>query len=99
MNRLSGMDSLFLSLETARWPMHVGGLAVLDPHDALGFGFDRVRQTTAERIGQVPKLMWKLKEVPLGLDRPVWIEDRDFNIDRHFAHVSVRAPGGQEGGR
>ena len=95
MKRLSGLDSMFLSLETPRWPMHVAGLTVLDPREAPGFGFEQVRDSFAERIGRVPKMMWKLKEVPWGLDRPVWVEDRDFDVDRHFERVAVKAPGGR----
>ncbi len=95
MNRLSGPDSMFLSLETPRWPLHVGGVSILDPSDAPDFSFERVCQNCAERIVRVPKLTWKLKEVPFGLDRPVWVEDRDFDVRRHFERVRVKAPGGR----
>jgi hypothetical protein len=31
MEQLSGMDSAFLYMETARTPMHIGGIAIYDP--------------------------------------------------------------------
>jgi hypothetical protein len=34
---------------------------------------------TLERLERVPKVRWKLKEVPLHLDRAVWIEDKHSN--------------------
>ena len=43
-----------------------------------------------------PKFLWKLKQVPLDLDRPVWVEDTDFAIERHVRRVGVPAPGGAE---
>jgi diacylglycerol O-acyltransferase len=36
----------------------------------------------------------KLREVPLGLDHPVWVEDPDFDIDRHVHRLAVPSPGG-----
>jgi diacylglycerol O-acyltransferase / wax synthase len=96
MQRLGGIDPLFLSLETPRWPTHVGGLMVLDPGDAPDLSFERLRQDFGERILHVPKFRWKLKEVPFGLGRPAWVEDPGFDIARHFDRVEVKAPGGRQ---
>ena len=96
MKRLSGTDALFLSTETPAWHQHVGGLAVLDPAESERFGFEEVRRTLTERIERVPKFKWKLKEVPLHLDRAVWIEDRHFDIDKHLRRIAVPPPGGRE---
>jgi diacylglycerol O-acyltransferase len=94
MQRLSGTDALFLSMETPAWHQHVGGLVILDPTDAPEFGFEAVRANIAAKLPNVPKYMWKLKEVPLHLDRPVWVEDREFDIDRHVRRIAVPPPGG-----
>lgn len=96
MKRLSGTDALFLSTETPAWHQHVGGLAVLDPAESERFSFEEVRRTLLERIDNVPKFKWKLKEVPLHLDRAVWVEDRDFDIDKHLRRIAVPPPGGRE---
>jgi diacylglycerol O-acyltransferase / wax synthase len=93
--QLAGMDSMWLSVETRRWPTHVGGLTILDPSGAPDFSFERVRQDLAERIVQVPKLTWKVKEVPLGLGRPAWVKDPEFDVARHLDRVRVSAPGGR----
>jgi diacylglycerol O-acyltransferase / wax synthase len=72
MRRMSGTDSLFISGETPTWHQHVGGLVILDITDMPGFGFDSVLRTVGDRLALIPKLTWKLKQVPLALDRAVW---------------------------
>ncbi|HLM95142.1 MAG TPA: wax ester/triacylglycerol synthase family O-acyltransferase [Acidimicrobiales bacterium] len=95
MKRLSGTDALFLSAETPAWHQHVGGLIVVEPATSDRFSFDQLRHDTAERLRGVPKFRWKLKEVPLHLDREVWVEDKDFNIGRHVRRIAVPPPGGR----
>ena len=95
MKRLSGTDALFLSTETPAWHQHVGGLTVVDPAESDRFSFGEVRRTLLERIPRVPKFRWKLKEVPLHLDRAVWIDDKDFDVDKHFRRIAVPPPGGR----
>lgn len=94
MRRMSGTDSLFISGETPTWHQHIAGLVLLDAAEAPGFGFDVVLRTVSDRLALIPKLTWKLKRVPFGLDRAVWIDDADFDIRRHLHHITVRAPGG-----
>ena len=36
----------------------------------------------------------KLKQVPLGIDHPVWVDDDDFDIDRHVHRMALPSPGG-----
>jgi WS/DGAT/MGAT family acyltransferase len=93
--RLSGTDALFLSSETPAWHQHVGGLTILDPSESDRFSFEEVRRATLERLPNAPKFTWKLKEVPLHLDRAVWIEDKDFDIERHIRRIAVPPPGGR----
>jgi diacylglycerol O-acyltransferase len=94
MQRLSGTDSLFLAGETPAWHQHVAGLSVIDPTGVPGFSFDAVVRSIGERLPLIPKLTWKLREVPLGLHRAVWTPDPDFDVRRHVRRIGVRAPGG-----
>ena len=94
MRRLSGTDSLFLVGETRAWHQHVAGLIVLDPRGVPDFGFEGVMHSVGERLPLVPKLTWKLKSPPLGLDRAVWIDDTEFDLTRHIRRMAVPAPGG-----
>jgi diacylglycerol O-acyltransferase len=94
MRRLGGTDSLFLAAETPAWHQHVTGLTIVDPSEAPGFDFNTVVRTVKERLPLIEKLTWKLKSVPLELDRAVWVDDPDFDITRHIKRLAVPAPGG-----
>jgi WS/DGAT/MGAT family acyltransferase len=82
-------------METPAWHQHIAGLVVVDPTDAPDFSYERVVQTLVDRLELAPKFLWKLKEVPLNLDRPVWIDDEAFDINQHLRRVAVPAPGDQ----
>lgn len=94
MKRLSGMDAFFVSTESPTWHMHTAGLVVIDPATAPGFGYERLRDQLASRVQLVPQFKRRLKEVPLGLDRPIWVDDPDFDVSWHLHRVAVPSPGG-----
>jgi len=94
MEPLSGMDSLFLYLETPAQPMHVTLTAVFDPAGVPGgVGFEQVHDHIARRVHLVPPLTRRLVTMPLGLHHPIWIDDADFDVDRHVRRVALAAPG------
>ncbi|MBL6752157.1 MAG: wax ester/triacylglycerol synthase family O-acyltransferase [Nevskia sp.] len=95
MKQLSGLDSVFLNLETPEAPMHVGAVTVLDLARApKGFGFAAVRGRIAERLHLLPGLRRRLVTMPLNLIPPFWIEDPDFRLDRHVRRMKLQRPGG-----
>jgi len=75
--------------------MNIGSLIIVDPSEAPGFGYDALRTLLIERINGIPEFTMKLKEVPLGLDRPLLVADPSFDIDRHVHRTTVPAPGGR----
>jgi WS/DGAT/MGAT family acyltransferase len=96
MRKLSGIDADMIYGETPSLHMSVSALTVLDPTTAPeGFGFEDVRQLVAEQVASLPPLRERLLEVPFGIDRPYWVEDPDFDLDRHLHRVAVPAPGGR----
>lgn len=52
----------------------------------------RVRAAHAWGAQAIPRLRQKLVEVPLGT--PEWVDDPDFDVNRHLAVVAAGAPGG-----
>ncbi len=95
MERLSGLDASFLYLETPSQLMHVCGVVVVDPSTMTGgYSFTRVRETLRRRVATLPAFRRALRHVPLGLDHPVWVDDEEFDLDRHVHRMALPAPGG-----
>jgi diacylglycerol O-acyltransferase len=83
-NRLSALDASFLDVETASAHMHVGWAAAFDPPDERSApSFEQLRDHIARRLQRAPRYRQRLESVPLGLARPVWVDDDRFDITRH----------------
>ena len=96
MQRLSGLDAVFLYAETPTQPLHVTLCAILDPASMPGgYRFATVRDHIASRLHLVPPLNRRLVPVPLGLSHPVWTPATDLDIDQHVHRAAVPAPGGE----
>lgn len=97
MKRLSGLDASFLYFETSTQLLHVCGLVVVRP-DSMpgGYTFAAMREEIGRRVAGVPQFRQKLRHVPLSLDHPVWVDDSDFDIERHVHRLALPAPGGEE---
>jgi diacylglycerol O-acyltransferase / wax synthase len=72
--------------------MHVGGVLVFDGPVAR----EEVVRRLRERIHLIPRYAMRLDEAPLGIANPVWVNDRQFDPDRHIRRVALPAPGGRE---
>lgn len=95
MDRLSGLDASFLYLETPAQLMHVCGVIMLDPGTMPGgYTFESLRDHIDAGVRDVPAFSRKLRKVPMGLDHPIWVQDRHFAIDRHVHRLALPAPGG-----
>ncbi|WP_099021935.1 WS/DGAT/MGAT family O-acyltransferase [Mycolicibacterium palauense] len=93
--RLSGLDASFLYLETPSQPLHVCSVLELDTTTIPGgYTFARLRDELLLRIKAMPEFREKLMNSPLNLDHPVWVEDKDFDVDRHLHRIGLPAPGG-----
>jgi diacylglycerol O-acyltransferase / wax synthase len=96
MQRLSGLDASFLYLETATQPLHVCSILEIDTSTIPGgYTFDRLRDALGLRIKAMPEFREKLADNRMNLDHPVWVEDNDFDVDRHLHRIGLPAPGGR----
>ena len=91
--QLSREDIMFVAGETESLYQHVGLLIILDPTSRPEFDFGHFRQHCIERVSLIPHFRWKLHEVPLGLDRPYWVEDEHFSFDHHIKRIALPQPG------
>jgi diacylglycerol O-acyltransferase / wax synthase len=93
--RLSGFDASFLYLETATQPLNVMTVLELDTATIPGgYSYDRFRDALSVRLRAMPAFREKLSDGFLNLDHPVWVEDSDFDVDRHVHRIGLPAPGG-----
>lgn len=96
LQRLSGLDASFLYLETSTQPLHVCSILELDTSTIPGgYSFGRLRDELSVRIAAIPSFREKLSNTFLNLDHPVWVEDEEFDVDRHVHRIGLPAPGGR----
>jgi diacylglycerol O-acyltransferase / wax synthase len=92
-DRLSPLDSSFLHLEDRVSHMHIGSIAIFEGPEPP---FEKFVAMVEGKLPLVPRYRQLVREVPLELGRPVWVDDPDFNIDYHVRHTALPAPGGEE---
>ena len=96
MKRLSLLDALFLYLETAETPMHVGSVTIFKPESPKEDHFARFREHTAARLDLLPSYRRRLEPTPLGIDHPAWVIEEKLDLDCHIRHAALPEPGGMK---
>ena len=93
---VSSLDAGMLYAETPEMPMHTMGVLVLEPplENASVTPFEVLRYTFEKRIHLIPPLRHRLVQGPLQIGDPHWIEDPEFDLDRHLLRASLPPPGG-----
>ena len=90
---MSPLDAVFLHVEDDNNPMHIGSVAVFEgPPPTYG----ELVRTVAAKLPQVPRYRQRVRFVPFGAGRPVWIDDPHFNILYHVRRTAVPTPGAPE---
>src|SRR3989440_3040651 len=93
MEWMSPMDASFLHIEGPMHPMHIGGVSIFEgPAPA----FEELERMVEGKLGLVPRYRQKVRFVPLGLGRPVWVDDAHFNLSYHLRHTALPAPGSSD---
>jgi len=86
MDQLTAVDSLFLDLEDENTQMNIGGVSVLEgpaPH------FADLQRVVLGRLDCSPRYRQRLMRLPVGLGRPIWVDDEEFDLDNHFSEVDL----------
>lgn len=92
MDRLDAIDAAIWFAEDAQTPRNVGGVAIFRP-PAGGFDHERLVRLIRNRIAHVPRYRQRLREVPWGLSRPVWVDDANFDVAFHVRRSALPNPG------
>lgn len=93
--RMTTQDASYYYLETSNTPMHIGSLAILEPPEG-GLAYENLLRLVEQRLPEVPRYRQKVREVAFGLARPVWVDDRDFDITYHVRRSALPKPGSDE---
>ncbi|MGB3698055.1 MAG: wax ester/triacylglycerol synthase domain-containing protein [Gordonia sp. (in: high G+C Gram-positive bacteria)] len=100
-NRLSPDEAMYYFLDGTGTSTHLGALLILDP-GKLPKGQSRVLDyhslvsLVENRLQVAPRYRQTVAEVTLGLARPVWVDDHDFDINFHVRLSALPHPGSVE---
>lgn len=92
---MSPADSVFLLGESREHPLHVGGLALLQPPDGADARDVRRMLDTAATRGEVTPLLRKRPRRSVSsLGQWFWDNDDHLDLGHHIRHDALAAPGG-----
>jgi len=90
--RLNALDSAFLSAETDSAHLHITAIAILDSSDGRAVDIAALERHLSPLLRQLPIFRKRLREVPLGLDHPIWVESEP-DLGAHLHHIALPSPG------
>ena len=93
--RLSPADAAFYRFERSATPMYVGTLSILR-RPRGGLSLDTLFRTIEQRLPQIPRYRQKVRDIGIGLGKPVWLDDPDFDITYHVRRSALPSPGSDE---
>ena len=95
---LSGLDAGFLYLENAGTPMHVGSVMLIEvPKTRSKKKYDfqsELMQHLHDRLPRAAALRRVLKETPLDLAHPMWVEIEQVELKKHVLKKTLPGNGG-----
>jgi WS/DGAT/MGAT family acyltransferase len=95
-DRLDAVGETYLRMESPTTPLHIASVGLFEPDglcDASGrLRLSAIRRRVDARLAALPRLRQRLLETPLGIHRPVWVDDERFDIARHVDAVELGAP-------
>jgi diacylglycerol O-acyltransferase / wax synthase len=93
MDRMSALDSGFWHLEDGHAALHIASVSVFEgPVPRYADLLDLYRH----KIPLVPRYRQKMRTVPFGIGRPVWVDDRRFDLTYHVRRSALPGPGSDE---
>jgi len=89
------LDAAMVLAETAEMPLHTLGILILEPlEEPEGSPYQVMREMFEARLYLVPPFRRRLVQGPMRLGDLHWVEDPDFDLDRHLLRATLPAPGG-----
>ena len=88
-SRLTPQDAAFLYLEGGPVHMHVGVTMIFE---GPSLSYDELVEHIESRLHLVPKFRQRLAHVPLGIGRPVWVDEPNLDIHYHVRYAKLPQP-------
>jgi len=97
--RLSAQDQSFLVMENPTTHMHVVSVNLFEAGPLKtadgGINVDLYKKAIESVLHLVPRYRQRLAWTPIE-NRPVWVDDPQFNLDYHIRHSALPRPGSDE---
>ena len=97
--RLSGLDTSFLLLESQDVYTHVASTLVFEARSLRladgGIDFQTISKAHEALLDRVPRYRQVLRFTPVT-GQPVWVDDARFDLSYHLRHASLPRPGSAE---
>lgn len=94
--RMKPLDAVWLMMESADTPMHVGVLAIFEkPRNAPADYLSQWAEEMREEKYPVAPWCYRLAGGAGDVISPRLVEDQDFDLDYHFRHSALPEPGGE----
>src|SRR6478735_1282403 len=90
MDRMGPLDSVFLHVEDGVSHMHIASCAIFEGPPP---SYDELVALVASKLPLLTRYRQKVRFVPGGLGRPVWVDDPHFNLAYHVRHSALPPPG------
>ncbi|HEY8674519.1 MAG TPA: wax ester/triacylglycerol synthase domain-containing protein, partial [Candidatus Dormibacteraeota bacterium] len=87
---MSPLDSAFLRLEDRHTSLHIASIAVFDGPPPT---YEEIAALFVAKLPMLPRYRQRVREVPLQLGRPVWVDDPQFSLRNHLRHTALPRPG------
>ncbi|MGF1723805.1 wax ester/triacylglycerol synthase family O-acyltransferase [Photobacterium nomapromontoriensis] len=95
MPSLSLLDFSFIAFETAKTPMHVTGLVILEPQEQHASTYAQdLYASFLQQTDIIPPFNWTLNWSLLG--KPSWSTVRDVNLEDHLRITMLPSPGSEQ---
>jgi WS/DGAT/MGAT family acyltransferase len=93
MERMSPLDATFLHVEDGISHMHIASCAIMEGPPPP---YEHIVELFRSKLALVPRYRQRVRFVPGGLGRPVWVDDPHFRLDYHVRHTALPPPGRAE---
>ena len=88
MERMNSLDAVFIAVEDSVNHMHIGSVGIFE---GPAPSFAAARALVGSKLPLVPRYRQRVREAPVSIGRPLWIDDTRFDLDYHLRHTAVPA--------